>query len=469
MTPSEAIRRLTEVCRRQHKAESTSEAYAGWLRRYMAAALQMPTTLPSEQKLERFLTELACRDKVAASTQNQAFNAIVFFYAEVLGRPLGDVSALRASRPARLRRAPSVAETADLLKAVRKIGGYPTNLVARLLYGCGLRVSEPLNLRVKDLQDDRLFIVGGKGRKDRVVALPCSLSEELRGQLDFARAVHKRDAEARIPVAMPEALARKYPGECFSWPWAWLFPAHQPCQHPITGAWVRWRMHEANVQRAIKEARRRLGIMVLPHELRHAYATHCLDRGTNVKALQEAMGHAQVETTIGYCHAEALSVRSPLESMGRGNEAEAARNEMRDGTEDVTRPPPRYANHSHNAIGEPSLRSEIVLEIKDRSQLRSGVGSQLEGKERARQEQSFTDRAITVAANYRNDGYLMTKLERNRKLREELMGGQTPTARKFAVSYERKPQWARELVARALELPGNAGAYLNTCLREVTY
>jgi len=105
----------------------------------------------------------------------------------------------------------------------------------------------------------------------------------------------------------------KYPEYKFAWQWAWVFPAHWPCKNPRTGERVRYRMHEANVQRAIREARRKIGVMVLPHELRHAYATHSLDRGVNLKALQEAMGHAQIETTIGYCHADALSVPSPLE------------------------------------------------------------------------------------------------------------------------------------------------------------
>ena len=146
----QAIRRLRDVIRRQHKALATEESYVHWLRRYMAAIRQMPNSLPSEKKLERFLTELAGRGDVAASTQHQAFNAILFFYKDVLGLPLQAVDALRVTRPAHLRHAPTVTETRTLLQTVRDVGGYPTNLVARLLYGCGLRVSEPLNLRIKD-------------------------------------------------------------------------------------------------------------------------------------------------------------------------------------------------------------------------------------------------------------------------------------------------------------------------------
>lgn len=228
---------------------------------------------------------------------------------------MGRVNALRATRPAHLRQAPSVQQTRALLQTVQDRGGYPTNLIARLLYGCGLRVSEPLNLRIKDvdLEQSRLVIRGAKGGKDRVVLLPASVRTELRQQLLRARDTWQRDSQNRLPVALPFQLARKYPEYQFAWPWAWLFPAQGTCRHPRTGQVVRYRMHEAEVQRAIRQARRKLGLMVLPHELRHAYATHCLERGTNPRAIQQAMGHANLETTMGYLHAESLSVHSPLD------------------------------------------------------------------------------------------------------------------------------------------------------------
>jgi len=314
MKPKQAAQMTVEVCRRQHKSLSTERTYVHWLKRYMAALSMMPDGLTSEKKLERFLSELALRHDVSASTQNQAFNAVCFFYKCVIERPLKNVDALRATRPMRVRHAPSVQETGELIKAVRNVGGYPTNLITRLLYGCGLRVTEPLNLRIKDVSLDagRFVIRGAKGRKDRVLAIPCSLVEEITGQIQAARAVWQRDQKIHLPVALEHRLAEKYPEYQFAWPWAWLFPARWPCKHPRTGELVRYRMHEANVQRAIKEARRRIGIMVLPHELRHAYATHTLDRGVNIKALQAAMGHVDVNTTLGYCHAEACSVPSPL-------------------------------------------------------------------------------------------------------------------------------------------------------------
>ena len=235
----------------------------------------------------------------------------------MLEQPLENINALRANRPAHLRHAPSVAETQALLNTIEDLSGYPTNLVARMLYGCGLRVSEPLNLRIKDVNLERssLVIRGAKGGKDRVVSLPNSLVPDLIQQMKRAHILWRRDHHESIPVTLPNNLAKKYPEYQFSWPWAWVFPSRNTCRHPRTGQIVRYRMHEANVQRAVKNARRKLGISVLPHELRHGYATHCLQRGVNPRAIQQAMGHASLETTMGYLHSESLNVESPLETI----------------------------------------------------------------------------------------------------------------------------------------------------------
>jgi integrase len=186
-----------------------------------------------------------------------------------------------------------------------------------LLYGCGLRVSEPLNLRVRDVElwHDRLIIRSAKGGKDRMVAVPCACVSDLQEQMDTAKAIWHRDQHAKLPVALPHLLAKKYPHYQFNLQWAWLFPAANACRDPRSGHFVRWRLHEANIQRAVRRGCRALGISVLPHELRHAYATHCLNSGTNPRAIQQAMGHKNLETTMGYLHAEALSVASPLDAV----------------------------------------------------------------------------------------------------------------------------------------------------------
>ena len=316
MNTEKAVARLTEVIRRKHLALATERSYCAWLRRYCDNLKKFPTQLSSEQKLERFLNALA-QGNVAASTQNQAFNAIIFFYQEALGVELKNVRALRARRPAQIRRAPSPTDTWRLIKTIQADSDFATSLAVRLLYGCGLRVCEPLNLRIKDVNAEaaQLIIRAGKGGKDRMVAIPCSALEDMREQIESARVVWKRDQQDRVPVALPHQLAAKYPAAQFDWHWAWLFSAKNSCFDPRTRKLVRWRLHEANLQRAVRKACQKAGLFILPHELRHAYATHCLNRGANPRAIQEAMGHQSLETTMGYLHAESLSVASPLDTV----------------------------------------------------------------------------------------------------------------------------------------------------------
>jgi integron integrase len=316
MNPTQAEQKLREVIRLKHFSLSTEQTYAAWLLRFMRYVAKLPVGLTSELKIEKFLTTLA-HDEVAASTQNQAFNALVFFYQECLGKKLEGINALRAKRGTVVRRAPDQAEVAALLGEVRDEGNYPVRLVVHLLYGCGLRVTEPLGLRIRDvnLAESKFIIRQAKGGKDRVVAIPCSLTRQITAQIETARLTWQRDVAAQVPIKLPSRMDRKYPYAKTSWQWAWLFPQNAPCADPRSGETVRWHMLESCVQRAVRSASRRLGIQVLPHELRHAYATHCLNDRQNPRAIQQAMGHKSLETTMGYLHAEALSVRSPLESI----------------------------------------------------------------------------------------------------------------------------------------------------------
>lgn len=311
-----ALQKTVDTLRRKHLSLSTEESYCGWIRRFARFVSERCAEGTPEQKMEAFLTQLARQD-VAASTQNQAFCALLFFYREVLGVEIGKVDSLRAKKSMHLRYAPERVEVMVLLERCRDLGGYPTRLIVRLIYGCGLRVSEPLNLRIKDvlLRDSKLVLCGTKGGKDRFVSIPCSLAAELSAQLALARSVVERDRVNRLPVALPGLLAKKYPHWQFSAKWGFLFPSRQPVTHPRTGEVVRWRCHEVNVQRCVRAAARPLGLDITPHHLRHAYATHCLNAGQNPRAIQQAMGHNQLETTMGYLHAEAMSVRGPLESI----------------------------------------------------------------------------------------------------------------------------------------------------------
>lgn len=297
----------------------TEECYAGWIGRYYDFVLRVPREWSPERKVEAFLTELVTRHDVAATTQNQAFNALLFLYAEVKRQPLKDVNALRAKRPEYIREAPTMDEVRRLFAELTDTPLVPARLLARLLYGCGLRVQEPLELRVKDvrLHESLLHLRHAKGGKDRMVPIPCALVPELKAQIERARKVWQWDRAqpANIGVSLPHQLARKYPSAPVDWGWFWLFPSGNYCEHPRQpGLTVRWRLHEASLQRAVGEARRRAGITtpITPHVLRHGYATHSTE---DVRTIQRVMGHANLETTMGYIHRDVQKARSPLEIL----------------------------------------------------------------------------------------------------------------------------------------------------------
>lgn len=322
MTPKQqkektrAIARTRDLLRLQNKAFSTEQVYLHWLASYIDWLVKHGKDLPdSRTRLEAYLTHLA-HQRVSASTQNQAFNALLFYYSHVRKESLPDINALRARRPTRTRTAIPKAQTLALLDAIPNIAGYPTQFVARLLYGLGLRVSEPLNLRIKDVDttNSRITLRGCKGGKDRTLYVPCSLMAEIEHQIKRARVVFDADRVRALPVAMPGQLAAKYPRSAHAWSWFWLFPAHRACVHPRSGEIVRYRMHESNVQRAVKIAATKLELegLVTPHVLRHCFSTHVLDAGGNIRDLQEHLGHAHLETTMVYTHGNAGRIISPL-------------------------------------------------------------------------------------------------------------------------------------------------------------
>jgi len=270
--------------------------------------------LSSEIKLEKWLSSMA--SSVSASTQNQGFNAVLFFYRDCLNKPLKNVDALRAKRRKVEKYCPAPAETRAVLGAVQDLGGYPVRLICNLLYGCGLRVSEPLNLRIRDVDFERgrLTIRDPKHGNDRTVPLPASLAGDLRFQILQAELAYKKDRMNELPVQTPDGLVRKYPYIAASWKWFFVFPLLNPCKHPRTGQMVRYRCLEQTVQRAMRNAAKKTGFDgITPHTLRHAYATHVLRAGANIRDIQEVLGHRSVETTMTYTHTEAELVPSPLD------------------------------------------------------------------------------------------------------------------------------------------------------------
>jgi integrase len=280
-----------------------------------------PKELPSERKTEAFLTGLAARQHVAAKTQNQAFASVLFLYKEVLGKPLGEIHALRAKRPVHERVAPSRDQVRLLREAVEDTAVTPARLLVDLLYGCGMRVSEPVELRIKDVlwaegTFGHLLIRGAKGGKDRRVPIPKSCAEPLKAQMERARGVWTKDRRETpgVGVTLPGRLHVKYPSAPFAWQWFWVFPADRHCSDPRLQVPVRYHLLSECIQRAVLAAARKVGLdgLVSSHSLRHAYATHSRE---NIDALSKLLGHSSIVTTAGYRHSAVDKASNPLDDL----------------------------------------------------------------------------------------------------------------------------------------------------------
>jgi integron integrase len=314
-TLREAVR---EQIRLRHLSFRTERAYQHWIQRYVHFhGRRSPRNLGAAE-VEQFLTHLAVERKVSASTQNQALQALLFLYRHVLGVELpwlGNV--VRARRPQRL---PVVLSRAEVAAVLANLDGVHW-LIGGLLYGGGLRVTEALRLRVKDLLLDRgeLIVRDGKGAKDRVTVIAQRLIVPLKGHLARLRDWCENERRRGNPgVSLPAALARKYPNAATQWGWQYLFPSSTLCRDSFTGSSVRHHLHEKTIQRAMQSAVRRADIAqpVTCHTLRHCFATHLLEQGYDIRTLQELLGHADVKTTMIYTHVTnkgAHGVRSPLD------------------------------------------------------------------------------------------------------------------------------------------------------------
>lgn len=315
---------VRQAIRARHYSYMTEKAYVGWIKRFIFFHDKRHPAEMGEAEIARFLSSLATDSHVSASTQNQAFNALLFLYQEILQRKVGLIEGVvRAKRPKRL---PIVLTKDEVGKLLRNLTGTPW-LMTMLLYGAGLRLMECCRLRVKDIDFSRneIIIRSGKGDKDRHTVLPAAVKEPLFRHLQSVRRHHDEDLKQGLGrVALPDALERKYPNAGKEWGWQWAFPATNHYTDAVTGEKRRHHLHESVLQKAFKEARLKAGIFKPAgcHTLRHSFATHLLEDGYDIRTVQELLGHSDVSTTMIYTHVlnrGAKWVRSPADGLAVRN------------------------------------------------------------------------------------------------------------------------------------------------------
>ena len=307
-------------------ALTTRRSYQSWAGRF-ARSVDDERGVMDAGNGRDFLASLVSEKKVSFSTQKQALNALAFFFKEVCGMEEVDLGVKFRKTP---RRIPVVLDLREVAAVLANLS--PTcRLAAKLQYGSGLRIRELVNLRIKDVDLDRLQVTirGGKGDQDRVTTLPESLVADLRTWKQKVRALHEEDRKQGLPgVALPKALERKWPRAGEQWQWMWLFPSEKLSVDPDSGIERRHHLHPGSYGNALREAAKLAGIerRVTSHALRHSFATHLLETGTDIRTLQELLGHADVSTTMIYTHvAQNIShcgTRSPLDALGAGQPLE---------------------------------------------------------------------------------------------------------------------------------------------------
>lgn len=295
---------VRERIRVLHYSLSTEKTYIHWIKSYIRHHHMRHPKDMGAAEVDAYLSHLATALEVSAGTQNQAMHAILFLYKQVLGIDLPWLDSITRAKPSK--RLPTVLTQAETLALLEQTSGL-SGLVIRLLYGTGMRLTEGLRLRVKDIDFHGRFIVvrAGKGDKDRVVPLPDALADPLKARIVERRRMHDIDlAKGMADVELPHALARKYPNAGREFGWQYVFAAADYSTDPRTGVIRRHHLHAKTIQRHVRDAARRAGINkpTHPHTLRHSFATHLLESGADIRTVQEALGHSDVSTTMIYTH-----------------------------------------------------------------------------------------------------------------------------------------------------------------------
>lgn len=316
----ELYRRFLLLMRVPEYSINTEKTYLFWINRFILYHTSCAPEALGEAEVASFLEHLALKRKVSGATQALALNAIVFFFTRVLEKPLGEIGPY--TRPNRPKRIPIVLDQHEITRLFSQVSGMNSRML-RLMYGTGMRVSECVSVRILDLDFSyqQIVVRDGKGKKDRVVPMPTSLIEQLKDQVEMIKLLHDKDLAAGYgSVYLPTALARKYPNAEYELRWQYLFPSSRPGQDPRTGIIRRHHIHQTVVQKAIRKATRDAGIIkrVTSHTLRHSFATHLLETGSDIRTVQELLGHSDVSTTMIYTHVlnkGGNAVTSPLDRI----------------------------------------------------------------------------------------------------------------------------------------------------------
>ncbi len=310
---------LKQVIRKKHYSYKTEEAYVSWAKRYILFHNKKHPADMGEKEISEFVSDLALNRNVAASTQNQALNAVVFLYKYVLKIDLGDFGPMeRAKKPEKI---PIV-----LSKEVESVLGFMSGtnrLMAQVIYGSGLRVKECVRLRVKDLDFymEQLIVVNGKGAKDRATLFPEKIQPLMKDHLEKIKIMHDHDLKNGFgEVYLPYALERKYKNAAKEWKWQYVFPASKISKDPRGGIKRRHHIDESVLRKAVRSAAQKAGIhkLIGPHTFRHSFATHMLENGYDIRTVQELLGHKDIRTTMIYTHVMkkgGLGAKSPLDLM----------------------------------------------------------------------------------------------------------------------------------------------------------